>query len=202
MKQIALQQAKGRLKLTERAAAALNVKGQDPLDFQTHWLDFLVQWKGTYTKIQEAAKDTPQETQWFGSVTRERKADPLLRYLFEARNDGEHGLSLSAWHDDERFDPISLQEIARMVTIFSPEHGLELAAKITGSEGSEAGQYAMASPAVSRLIEVTEFDGKKKVPPPTSHLGKEMEPKPLIAADLGLRWLAALTAKAEAMSTQ
>lgn len=201
MKQIALQQAKGRLKLTERAVTALNAEYQDPLDFQTHWLDFLVQWKGTYTKIQEAAKDTPRETQWFGSVTRERKADPLLRYLFEARNDGEHGLSLSAWHNDERFEPISLQEIARMVIAFSPEHGPELAAKITGDEASDAEQYAIASPAVSRLIAVTEFDGKKKVPPPTSHLGEDMESEPLVAADLGLRWLAALMAKAEAMST-
>ena len=64
--------------------------------FDEHWVDFSVAWKSAYNKVEQAAKDTPQERQWFGSVKNERKHDPLLRYLFEARNDEEHGVVSSA----------------------------------------------------------------------------------------------------------
>ena len=55
-------------------------------------------------------------------------------------------------------------------------------------------------PAESRLLEVKEYDGKRTVPPPTTHLSSPMEPTPHIAADLGLKWLRSLVATAVAMS--
>ena len=55
-------------------------------------------------------------------------------------------------------------------------------------------------PAESRLVEVTEYDGKRKVPPPIFHQNKPMEPTPHVAADLGLKWLRSLVATAVAMS--
>jgi hypothetical protein len=75
-----LQQAKGRPQLAERALQAMKSAADDPTEFQTHWLDFLVQWKGTYSKIGQASKSSPQEVQWFGGVNAQRKADPLLCY--------------------------------------------------------------------------------------------------------------------------
>ena len=65
--------------------------------------------------------------------------------------------------------------------------------------GNENGKLAGWLPAESVLLEVTEFDGKRKVPPPTSHLGNAIEPKPLIAANLGLLWLEKLVALAAAL---
>jgi hypothetical protein len=47
-------------------------------------------------------------------------------------------------------------------------------------------------PGTPTLQEVTKRDGKKKIPPPDSHLGKAISPKPIVAATLGLHRLAAL----------
>ena len=200
MKKSVLSQAKGRLKLAERAFDALCKSGPDREAFDVNWLDFLVQWKGTYTKVQQAAKDGPSEAQWFGAVNKERRNDPLLRYLFEARNDGEHGTEASAKHH------------ASSVRFRS--HGTKVGIKVNPGGSIFLGPDGMPvvwgdgklvenvkfDPAESRLFEVKERDGARTVPPPTSHLGSPMEPKPYIAADLGLKWLRSLVATALAMS--
>lgn len=173
--------------------------GEDQETFQTHWLDFLVQWKGAYTKVQQAAKDSPQEIQWFGNVTRERKADPLLRYLFEARNDGEHGTDYSARHAGPHF---RFQTEGAEVLIRKNDDG-SIYLRPDGTpevldDGKEVERIEIR-PAESFLLEVKEYDGKKTVSPPTSHLGAPMEPKPHIAAKLGLKWLKSLIVVAGAM---
>jgi hypothetical protein len=198
--QSVLAQAAGRFLLAERAFEALCQAGEDQDTFQTHWLDFLIQWKGAYTKVQQAAKDNVQEKQWFGAVTGERKADPLLRYLFEARNDGEHGTAYSARHAGPHIGFLSTSAIIRFRfnadgSPFLKPDGKPL---VIDDEDNEIEQIS-TFPAESYLIEVKEYDGKKTVPPPTSHLGKSMEPKPHIAADLGLKWLRSLIVVAEAM---
>lgn len=201
MKGVFLEQAQGRLNHTRRAFGAMTDSRDDTTAFQAHWLDFVIQWKGTYTKIQQAAKETPQETQWFGTVTKERKADPLLRYLFEARNDGEHpeeGLlpRHPARHYPQLTKFVPDRDITNPKLAFDAKGRL---VKVTDQDGNDVGGIGPTIPAESILLEVTERDHTKKVPPPRSHLGQPMEPKPRLAAELGLRWLETLVAKAEAM---
>lgn len=200
MKQSVLEQAEGCLCLAERAFEALCQAGQDRIAFQAHWADFLVQWKRTYSRIQQAAKDTPQERQWFGEANNERKRDPLLRWLYEARNDGEHGTDLSAFHSGPAYEFESHgKEVAVKVnpdgTIFLSPSGKP----VFLDDGKEVDAITII-PAESRLVEVTEWDGKRKVPSPISHQNKPMEPKPHVAADLGLKWLRSLVATAVALS--
>jgi len=189
MRQSVLDQAAGRFRLAERAFAAICEAGEDQEAFQIHWLDFLIQWKGAYTKVQQAAKDTPQELQWFGGVARERKADPLLRYLFEARNDGEHGINYSARHAGSHFRFVTE---GRELLIRKNDDGSIYLRPDGTPEAYDDGKLVEVvefRSAESCLLEVKEYDGKKIVPPPTMHLGHPMEPKPHIAADLGLKWL-------------
>ena len=199
MRQLVIQQAEGRLKLAERAFAALIAAGIDEAEFQTHWLDFLVQWKGTYTKIQQAAKDSPKELQWFGGVNTARRADPLLRWLFEARNDGEHGTDRSARHKGKGFKFTSSSTSLSMLAGPGGAVFRQDGTPIIIDDGGREIEGVSVAPAESTLLEVTEFDGKRKVPPPTSHLGNPMEPKPHLAAELGLKWLRGLVATAKAM---
>lgn len=193
----ALNQARGRLRLAERAFQSLQEAGQEMDAFNIHWRDFLVQWKGTYTKLQQAAKQTPQEVQWLGEINTIRRKDPLLRWLFEARNDEEHGVITSAVHnpdlhgfyveEDAVVDRITYSSAGGFPRLFKAD-GKEIATKAAGF-----------IPAQSALLEVTEKDGKRKVPPPTSHLGKPIDPKPLVAAEFGLEWLQQTYARAEEM---
>lgn len=200
MKKAVLSQAQGRLKLAERAFVALCNSEPDRETFDINWLDFLVQWKGTYTKVQQAAKDGPRETQWFGAVNKERRNDPLLRYLYEARNDGEHGTEASAKHSP---NSVKFTSYGKRVGIkVSPSGGIYLGPDgkpVVWDDGKIVESVAF-DPAESTLFEVAERDSAKKVPPPTSHLGSPMEPKPYIAADLGLKWLRSLVATAVAMT--
>ena len=200
MKALFLSQAEGRLKLAERALGEIHRAGGNAQAFQTHWLDFLIQWKGTYTKVQQAAKDTPQETQWFGDVNIERRKDPLLRWLYEARNDGEHGTDVSAKHQGPGF---SFTTHGKEVMLkLNPDGSIFLGPNgkpVAFDDGKEVEQIDI-DPAESRLLPVKERDGKRWVPVPESHLGETIQPIPRVAAELGLTWLASLVEVAVAMS--
>ena len=61
--------------------------------FSDAWYLFLTAAKNVYTILQQGSKTTPQSRQWFGGKKQERKTEPLLQYLFQARDDDEHGLA-------------------------------------------------------------------------------------------------------------
>ncbi|MGV3730213.1 MAG: hypothetical protein ACO1NN_05590 [Sphingopyxis sp.] len=195
-----LAQAKSRLKLCERAFNEIKKCRFEQDDFQTHWQDFLVQWKGAYMKVQQAAKTTPQELQWFGGINTFRRKDPLLRWLYEARNDEEHyGLTDSAiYKPADWLFKLTKGGPRKVLCKLDGPNGPQLIDKETGEV---VGVLQSHDPQVSQLQEVTERDGKRKVPPPTRHLGRNIPPEPKIAAFLGLQWLTELVASAEAMST-
>lgn len=195
MNLLALQKAQSRLRLTARAVKALQQVGRNPIVFEDHWTDFLVHWKGAYNKVQQAAKDTPQEVQWFGGVNRERREDPLLRWLFEARNDEEHGLIRSAVNSPEMIRFRTKSDVVLKSLELRPGSSPRFLAEDGSEIEVEIGPH---QPAESSLQPVKERNGTT-VPPPTSHMGHEMAPRPLIAAELGLRWLESLVATAEAL---
>ena len=200
MKALFLSQAEGRLKLAERALGEIHGAGGNAETFQIHWLDYLIQWKGTYNKVQQAAKDTPQEIQWFGAVNKDRRNDPLLRWLYEARNDGEHGTDVSAKHQGPGFSFTTHGK--EVILKLKPDGSLFLGPNgkpIAFDDGKEIEQIDI-DPAESRLLPVKEYDGKRWVPVPELHLGKPIQPTPRVAAELGLDWLKLLVKVAVAMS--
>jgi hypothetical protein len=67
-------------------------KAERYAELADHWYVFLHAAKGIYTTLEQGSKATPQARQWFGLKNQERKNDPLLRYISEARNDDEHGI--------------------------------------------------------------------------------------------------------------
>ena len=150
-----------------------------------------------YSKIQQAAKSTHAEIQWFGLVNKERKADPLLRYLFEARNDGEHGIARSVKHGADQYHIESATGGPVEITNFVP--GPDGRLRLVGADGTEVAKVTQFIPGEATLQEIAGRDVAIKIPPPTIHLGHSIEPKPLIVADLGFRWIEALVATARAM---
>lgn len=64
-------------------------------DFPTierHWTAFLVNAGRVFTKLEQGAKTVGKSDAWFGRKKRERRTDPLLCYLWHARNADEHTL--------------------------------------------------------------------------------------------------------------
>jgi hypothetical protein len=88
----ALEQAKSRLAKARRALDALKMAA----DFETAedaWTDFLIAVSAVYSKLDQGSKGQNKSTPWFGSKKKERRDDPLLRYLHYARNSNEHGIA-------------------------------------------------------------------------------------------------------------
>jgi hypothetical protein len=87
----AINKAQHRLRVTQKALDDLS-GARSYREFQDSWYVFLTASKSIYTVLQQGAKITPQSLQWFGGKSTERRNDPLLQYLYEARNEDEHGL--------------------------------------------------------------------------------------------------------------
>jgi hypothetical protein len=57
------------------------------------WIDFVMASGSFYSSLQQGAKVNSKSLYWFGSKKHDRKTDPLLKYLYAARNSEEHGLN-------------------------------------------------------------------------------------------------------------
>lgn len=94
----AVDKARSRLRVATKASQELGVcKSHD--DFTDTWYTFLTASKNIYTILEQGAKSSPQSRQWFGERAAERRGDELLQYVYEARNDDEHGLEPVTTHD-------------------------------------------------------------------------------------------------------
>jgi hypothetical protein len=85
------------LKAQQRFDRARHARGMisavlDFEGFEACWSEFLTAGNGVHTALEKGAKDSPKSRQWFGGKKRERREDPLLSYMHQARNADEHGL--------------------------------------------------------------------------------------------------------------
>ncbi|WP_242139949.1 hypothetical protein [Sphingomonas sp. TREG-RG-20F-R18-01] len=94
MNLLALEKAKRRYRVAKSSSEALESTTTYE-NFADHWYIFLHAAKGIYTTLEQVSKSSAQAKQWFGNKNKNRKHDPLLRYVTEARNDDEHGIEES-----------------------------------------------------------------------------------------------------------
>ncbi len=80
MDQDGLEQAQERFARMSIAAAV--VASEAPLEEREGaWLDVVNIFGTIYSKLEQAAKATPEATKWFAKRRAERKSDPLLQYM-------------------------------------------------------------------------------------------------------------------------
>ena len=60
--------------------------------FETAWGEFLAEFGRFLSKLATGSKDNPQSRQWYGNLKKWCRKDPLVQYLYQARNEAEHGL--------------------------------------------------------------------------------------------------------------
>ena len=92
MDQTAVQAAKDCLQRAEAAATRMDV-AESFASLEQAWTDFLIMANRVYTKLEQGAKGYPQSFGWFGLKKHERRKDPLLKYVKNARDADEHGLN-------------------------------------------------------------------------------------------------------------
>lgn len=92
MKKLAVERATAHLTKVNRAIVKMT-SARSFATFEEAWADFLTEYGRFLSKLETGSKASPQSRQWYGGVKRTCKDDPLLQYLFQARNAAEHGLA-------------------------------------------------------------------------------------------------------------
>lgn len=166
-------------------------------DFTDLWFTFLTAFKSTYTALEQGSKISPQSRQWFGAKSTLRRGDELLQYLYQARNDEEHGLDQGTKAVPGRMTlqltvPDSLQIDLSNVQV---DNGM---ARLP--DGQLAKVIEQQSPHIA-LVPVCDRDKSKTHPVPTRHLGLPVEDQsPLNIAQHALAYLAGMVKEIEGLS--
>jgi hypothetical protein len=87
----AVEQAKQRAIKAQKALAAFKA-ATTFAEAEEAWTDFLIAASAVYSKLEQGAKGHPKSEPWYGKKKKERRDDPLLRYIHHARNSNEHGI--------------------------------------------------------------------------------------------------------------
>lgn len=208
----AIEKAKSRLRVAKKALSDLRTS-ETFGDFSDNWYVFLTSAKNIYTVLEQGSKTTPQSRQWFGAKKQIRKDDPLLQYLYEARNDDEHGLSSSVSLKPERheigvaqegysnsmtlnggpFQDVTVTGCGTAVVFEGgpPPPGL----RVSALDGKPV--LTRRTPATTVLAEIT-ARGNRIYSPPKNHFGQDISSdSPMQVASIAIAYLSDLLEEAE-----
>lgn len=166
----AIEKAASRLRVATKAIDSLP-GCKDHAEFTDAWYTFLTAAKNIYTVLEQGAKVSAQSRQWFGAKAAERRGDALLQYLYEARNDDEHGLEQVA-----ELDPggtaigVAKQGFSNSITL-NGTFGPGKVMSITSNDGKPV-LIENRSPH-SKLSIITARGGRRLMPPST-HMGRQL----------------------------
>lgn len=190
----AITKAKSRLRVAGKALAELSLC-KEYQEFSDTWYTFLGAAKNVYTVLEQGAKASAQSRQWFGGVKQFRKDDELLQYLFEARNDDEHGLECSTEHVPGSLAIGVSKPGGSNTMVFNGTFGPGGSMNVTSLDGKSV--LIEKTLPHARLIAVNARGGRT-YNPPTSHKGQPVSDRsPSNVAALGLAYLTELVTDAE-----
>lgn len=194
MNPLAIEKARRGLRVATKALNELST-AKDYTTFADCWYTFLTSIKNIYTALEQGAKASPQSMQWIGGKKQERRNDDLLQYLFQARNDDEHGLQPVTEYVPEKIG----------LGVAKPGYSTSARYNITIKDGRISGiiqsldgkPYLIErTPAHARLARV---HGRGDVPfdPPTQHMGRPLASSlPVPVATLAIAYFESLVEEA------
>jgi hypothetical protein len=195
----AISKACSRLVIARKAVVALNSSNTFD-EFSANWYGFLVAAKNVYTILEQGAKVSPQSRQWFGSKNAQRRADPLLQYLYQARDDDEHGLGNVLEHVPGRLaigrNKLGFSEEMSFTGSISAAYGGpdQTSLNVQSLDGKPV--FVDYTPSHAKLIRV-HGRGKRVYDPPEEHLGTKLASNlPIPVATVALVYLTALVDEA------
>jgi hypothetical protein len=193
----ALEHAKARLRKAEKALEALTA-AKDYESAEDAWSDFLLAGAAIYSKLEQGAKSKGSSAGWFGRKKKERKDDPLLRYLHHARNSDEHGIERVAERGGNQHDLMTGEKLKfnerrekLILSIQDPKTGEMKASNI---------KAYLYGPSL-QMVRVYNFGNH--FDPPGHHLGQpiDLDDNSLVGvAALGLSYLKQLIEEAEELA--
>jgi hypothetical protein len=193
MEKRALEQARDSLQAAKAAVDQLKDAGDFPT-FCRAWSAFLVNSNRIHTKLSAGARLNAKSRQWTGRK-QERKKDPLLRYLHQARNSDEHGI-----------EPVAEIVPGSMGIGATPGASVRLRSLImtrnvivADADPPEALQVSI-TPTDAKLSRVYDDRSDTWYEPPLVHQGRSIAgANPIRVAELAITYLETLLAQAESL---
>ncbi|OXE36439.1 MAG: hypothetical protein CGW95_07685 [Phenylobacterium zucineum] len=153
------------------------------------WSNFLVAVKLVFAKLGAGARGDPTSEGWFARVQGEQRADPLLKFLYHARNAEEHGLDRSIEH---AYDIRVVEGVRLEVNAILEPNG-----DVTFRNIHDAGQV-VHFPLKGTPKAITDGRSGQIFAPPTEHLGLSMtDPSIFGIARAAVAYLARLVGDAQ-----
>jgi hypothetical protein len=193
MDKLAVEQAKIKLQKAENALQALN-EATDYQSAENAWSDLITAASTIYSKLEQGSKTNGTSAAWFGRKKKERRDDPLLRYLHYARNSDEHGVEL-------------IVEKAGNQAAFGRKlkfgEKVPVKVRLATQKDEEATDGMLYGPTIG-LVRVHDKRFNDGCDPPMQHLGQEIcvqDNSIYGKARLAVEFLRKLVAEAEALTT-
>jgi hypothetical protein len=169
-------------------------------EFSDGWYTFLTAWKNVYTLLEQAAKATPQATTWFELKREEKRNEPLLRYLYQARNDEEHGIGRSiepagsSLYLEHSSDPNAKGE----ATFLYKNDGDGFKYTLTSVTGDAYRKIRIHGPEIA--LQSVKTEKGIFIPPPFAFRGAMLQDRtPVAVAGLALDYIKSMVDEAEAL---
>jgi hypothetical protein len=196
------------LRAIEKANSRLRIARQALLDikqcstrtaFIDAWYTYLVAAKNVYTVLEQGAKTNAQSRQWFGLKKAERKSDELLQYIFQSRDDDEHGLGLPVDYQPPSFEFGENDGGSSYRIIEHDDGGSHIEMNIKSKDGKGLVKVKGRIPLM--VLQPVVGRGPVTYAPPKRHNNVEYdEILPHKAAELNLAYLESLVSDAEALA--
>lgn len=197
MKRIGVEKARKRLALARQHLAAIQAARSYP-EFEDAWYQFLVAANSADAILEATSIKDNISQPWFGGKIRQRKKDPLLNYMHQARNSDEHGIESVTEHVPGSIGISAIGGSLHIRQLTFTEHGI-VGDFDTSNGGTPVFKH---TPAHARLITVKNDKFSDSFDPPTKHLGQPLSDiSPQAVAALWLAYLEDLTAESEARVT-
>lgn len=192
----AVEQAKEQLERAEQALETLKA-ADDYKPAERAWADFILAASTVYSKLEQGAKSDGKSNGWFGRKKKERKDDPLLRYLHFARNGEEHGI-------DRVVARVAGNKTGFKEKLLKFGERIPVKVRTVDKNRTPTGPEVDASldgPSI-KLVRVYDRRFNDHCDPPKEHLGERVSYSgtvPSQVGELGLAYLKALVGEAEAL---
>ena len=195
----AIEKAKQRLRKAQESLQRVR-SSENYEQFQYAWTDLLLAGNAVHSILEQGAKANPDSRQWFGGKKNERRKDPLLSYMHQARNADEHGLmSVTAIKAGQtRIRRTKGPLVIKAGSIISPD---KTNLMIDNSDPSAGDLEITQLPARAELITVTDDRFGNSFDPPTEHLGAPLaDTSPSAIGTAWVEYLEKLVTEASALA--
>ncbi len=191
-----MKDAKGRLNRSkEKLEQMIKDRSFSFEEFEASWEDFLNLLNTIFSKLEQGAKADSKSKAWYDKIKHERRTDPLLSYVQQARNSEEH--TLIGTTDKTGFRIEAVGKGAKVVRSGHKDNRLEVIAPANAKAGEEL--FRIHAPGIY-LVDVTCQRSKKRFPVPTSHLDTELyQNDPISVASLAINYAEEMINIAETM---